>query len=310
MYIQTLRRQGVEVVDALAAFRAYAAAGGQTFFKRDVHWTPDAANFIAREIAKTIRGAVTAPLPSKRIKVTRRRPDMPYYGRHINNWTKTFCGHFLPPEPLKNYVVTPDGADNVNAEVVKAGTSFSIPPYDVGFLSVWLQSPVYNAAIGGGGMLFPLETYLRGDVYKADRPAVIVWEYFVSADHVVRSQQRRLIAAIHGLCGPDLLAFEQSYNVEGSTPIRVEVPSVTSSEHYLTFQFSDPKVTKFDISLRYQHGEKEVLSINHPYPDNPAKNSGRYFTTLEEQACALGGLTIVPLDSARGRVTVQVCRTP
>ncbi len=177
-YIDALRRGGVEVVDTLAAARAYTAAGGQSFFKRDVHWTPEWANAVYREVAGTIRTGLRTPLPTQAIELTR-LPDTSYYGEHINRWTNELCGYLLAPEAMANYTVTPDTSKDATAEVVKAGTSFSIPPYDVGFLSAALQTPVYNAAIGGGGMLFPIETYLRGDLYTERRPKVLVWEYFV-----------------------------------------------------------------------------------------------------------------------------------
>lgn len=153
-YLDTLRQQGVTVVDVLAALRAFDTAGGQSFFKRDVHWTPEGANAAYSEVARVVRSVLSAPLPAERIELSQ-SPDTPYYGQHINVWTDELCGYLLAPEPMTNYAVAPDTSSDASAEVVKAGTSFSIPPYDVGLLSAALQSPVCNAAIGGGGMLFP-----------------------------------------------------------------------------------------------------------------------------------------------------------
>lgn len=305
-YVDALRRGGVEVVDTLAAARAYTAAGGQSFFKRDVHRTPDWANAVYREVARVIRAGLRTPLPARTVELTR-NPDTPYYGEHINRWTDELCGYLLAPEPLANYAVTPDTSEDVTAEVVKVGTSFSIPPYDVGFLSAALQSPVYSAAIGGGGMLFPIETYLRGD-YTERRPQVLVWEYFVTADYVSEPQQRRLVGAAYGVCGPERRAFERTYRVRGDRPIGVRTPALPSAEHYLTLTFSDRNVLQFKTALRYEDGEE--LASNHPFINDPSKNSGRYFTTLKDESGAFEGLTFSLPAAAQGRVTVQVCRYP
>ena len=293
----------------MGALQAFDAAGGQSFFKRDVHWTPEGANAAYTAVAKVVESVLDAPLPAERIELSRKSPDTPFYGKHINTWTDELCGYLLAPEPLANYAVTPDTSEDVTAEVVKAGTSFSIPPYDVGFLSAALQSPVYNAAIGGGGMLFPVETYLRGDLYTEHRPKILVWEYFVTADYVSEPQQRRLIGAAYGVCGPERRAFEKTYPVRGDRPIGVRTPALPSREHYLTLTFSDRNVLQFKTALRYDSGQEE-LPINHPYIDDPSRNSGRYFTTLKDEFGAFEGLTFTLPAAAQGRVTVQVCRYP
>lgn len=308
-YLDTLRRQGVTVVDVLAALQAFDDAGGQSFFKRDVHWTPGGANAAYTAVARVVESVLTAPLPAERIELSRTAPDTPFYGKHINTWTDELCGYLLAPEPLANYAVTPDTSEDETAEVVKAGTSFSIPPYDVGFPSAALQTPVYSAAIGGGGMLFPIEIYLRGDLYTERRPKVLVWEYFVTADYVSEPQQRRLVGAAYGVCGPERRAFEKTYRVRGGRPIEVRTPALPSAAHYLTFTFSDQSVLQFKTALRYEGGE-EALPINHPYVNDPSRNSGRYFTTLKGEFGAFEGLTFALPAEARGRVKVQVCRYP
>lgn len=89
----------------------------------------------------------------------------------------------------------------------------------------------------------------------------------------------------------------------------MRTPALPSPEHYLILRFSDRNILQFKTTLRYR-GAQEELSINHPYIDDPSRNSGRYFTTLKEQAGALEGLTLALPAAARGRVTVQVCRYP
>lgn len=306
-YVRTLREQGVEVVDALATIQAYSAAGGQTFFKRDVHWTPEGANAVAQEIAESVRRAATVELPKRAFALTHTLPDASFYGKHINTWTKDYCGYRLPPEPLRTYAITPFH-EGETAAVVRAGSSFSVPPFDIGFLAVALQSSVFNASIGGGGAIFPLETYLRNDLYNTRRPNVIVWEFPVSVQAIIEPQKRRILAAVYGACGDDA-RFRKTYAVEGDAPISTDLVSVTSSEHYLSFLFSDLEIIQFDVTLRYDDLKAETFSINHP-ETKTGVNQGRFFTTPQDTSAVLESITLEPPTTATGEVTVQVCRKP
>ena len=308
-FVEKVRAGGVEVVDALAAMQAYSAAGGYTFFKRDVHWNPDGANTVLKEVAGAVK-RVAPTLPKRDLELSHVLPDEPYYGQHVNTWLSDNCGYRLPPEPLKHYVVEPPSTDDMGAEVIQSGSSFSIPPYDVGFLSVWLQSPVYNASIGGGGLVFPLETYLRGDVYTAHKPKVIVWEFPISVTPIVEPQKRRLIASVYGLCRNDNVAFQKTYPVQDKLTISSDLPALASSEqHYLSFTLSDLKITDFNVSFHYRGQEPDAFSFHHPRPD-ASGNSGRFFAMLKDTPSPLESLELELPDTARGEVTVQLCQVP
>ena len=308
-FVEKVRSGGVEVVDALAAMQAYSAEGGYTFFKRDVHWSPDGANAVLKVVADAVKRVVPT-LPEHDTKLSRVLPDEPYYGQHVNSWLNDNCGYHLPPEPLKHYAVEPSSTDDANAEVIQSGSSFSIPPYDVGFLSVWLQSPVYNASIGGGGLVFPLETYLRGDVYTAHKPKVIVWEFPISVTPIVEPQKRRLIASVYGLCRDDNVDFQKTYPVQDKLKISSDLPALASSEQrYLSFTLSDLKITDFNVSFHYRGQEPDAFSFHHPRPD-ASGNSGRFFAVLKDTPSPLESLELELPNTATGEVTVQLCQVP
>lgn len=106
-YLNILQRDGVAVVDVMAVAGAFDAAGGQTFFKRDLHWTPEGAQAVAQETAKIIHRTVESPLPTTPLKLTRNLYDKEHQGRFINNWLRVSCGYDLPPNPLE---ITPSHA--------------------------------------------------------------------------------------------------------------------------------------------------------------------------------------------------------
>ena len=87
----------------------------------------------------------------------------------MSRWTYTHCGVALPTEPQPVYTVTKKSSGglfgNTQPEVVLTGSSFSLPPYDYGFLAAGLQSGVLNVSVGAGGAVVGLQTYLVDGAY-------------------------------------------------------------------------------------------------------------------------------------------------
>lgn len=308
-YLKILQRNGVAAVDVMAVAGAFDAAGGQTFFKRDLHWTPEGAQAVAQETAKIIYRAVESPLPTTPLKLTRNPYDKEHQGRFINNWLRVSCGYDLPPEPLGDYTVSrlQKGQGRL-PEVVQAGSSFGGSPFDVGFLSVALQSEVLNVSVGNGGALFALESYLATDTYQKNRPQVLVWEYPAFWRSLTKTAQRRLLAGAYGVCSGDAVRFEHRSTVANRV-IRPATSVPNTEQHYLTLSFEDLSLLHFGVTLRYQDGFKETLKLHQP--EQVAKrNQGRYFVTLSATATSLKEIGLELPDTATGKVTVQVCHNP
>lgn len=309
-FLRSLKQSGVAVLDVLAVARAFDAGGGQTFFKRDGHWTPEGSDAVARETAKLVQ-QVSGDLPAAMLNLTREPETEPFKGGFIKNWLSASCGYTLPAEPLTSYTLssTSESSAAAEREVVLTGSSFSVLPFYVGSLDVALKTDVLNASIGGGGVLFPLETYLLSDVYKAHRPQVVVWEFPIAAAALVPAQRRRLLAAVYGACRDDAVQFQQTHPVNTLGIIDVEDKGLAASDHYLSFTFSDLSILSFDVTLRYRGGLTETITINTPGLNSKA-NRGRFFTTLVEGGTLLAEVDLAVPPTATGRVTMQVCQNP
>lgn len=304
-YIETLEQNGVAVVNVLAQAIAFDARGGQTFFKRDLHWTPEGANMVAQATAREIQKRLSEPLTETPLVLERKPRDQAHPGRFMNNWLYGACKMTLPPEPLGDYTVSrPRGAEA--AEVVQAGSSFGGQPFDQGFLGVALQSKVSNVSVGNGGALFALESYLESRDYQKARPRVLVWEFPAAGGALGVSAQRRLLAGAYGICTADAAQFQQTTAADTKT-IFLTQPA-NAPEHYLTFAFNDPSLLHFEASLHYKDGSSETLVFNRP-EQIASRNQGRYFTTLLNIPTALETIEL-NIPATTGEVSVQVCRTP
>ena len=305
-YIETLRQNGVAAVNVLAEAIAFDASGGQTFFKRDLHWTPEGANIVAQATAQEIQKRLGKPLTETRLVLARNPHNQTHPGRFINNWLYSSCNTTLPPEPLGDYAVSRPSGFVQKAEVVQAGSSFGGTPFDQGFLGVALQSEVSNVSVGNGGALFALESYLGGRDYQTERPRVLVWEFPAASSALGAAAQRRLLAGVYGTCTGKAVQFQQT---AAANKTLVLTQPAGASDHYLTFSFDDLSVIHFSAVLHYQDGSSETLAFDRP-EQTAARNEGRYFTTLTAAPTALKAIELTLPETATGNVTVQVCRTP
>ncbi len=299
-FARRLRSGGVRVFDVLSASRALAAAGRPAFFKRDLHWTTEGAKALLAELARDLR----RELPELRVtEVSAVRAAVPYEhrGEFVSRWTYTHCGVALPTEPQPVYEVKERSSGGLfgdaQPEVVLTGSSFSLPPYDYGFLAAGLQSGVLNVSVGAGGAVVGLQTYLVDGAYEAAKPKVLVWEFPTYAPRLTGAQRRELLASASGRC--DAPAATLTLGEGAGTSARLS----SAAPGYLQLEFSDRSVLAFDLELTYSGGH-ETVPVRR---SNLVPNRGLFLLTLDP---ALGRLTRVGLElpAAEGTVAVSVCR--
>lgn len=309
-YVKTLRRAGVGIVDVLAAAKTFDAGGGQTFFKRDLHWTPEGTNAVAQETAKVVEQVANHALPRTGMRVVRRpENDKLHRGAYLGDWLNKACGYLLPPELLKNYEVIYMEEVNGVPETVLAGSSFSRDRFDHGFLGAALQSEVLNVSVGAGGAKLALESYLTGDDYANHKPEVIVWEWAVYTGSLGEASQRQLLGAAYGKCSGNAKKAERVVSAGDSLLMRLDQQILTASEHYINFSFDDLSILDVDATLSYQDGAEETLEFRRA--DRIAsKNQGYYSATLADNNASLKAVKINLPNGGRGRVRVQICQIP
>ncbi len=174
-FLSTLGASGVQVFDTLTAAKANDASGGQTFFRRDLHWSSEGAKAVFEGVAGQVK-QIAPELPDLNATVERTSSQQ-HYGQFIRKWTTRHCGYRLPGETQGVYTAAPAVRGSAASDVVLAGSSFSIPPYGYDFLAAALKSEVLNVSVGAGGARIPLERYLSSGTYQNHKPRVLVWEF-------------------------------------------------------------------------------------------------------------------------------------
>lgn len=312
-FLETLRDTDVRVVDAVAAAKAFDAGGGQTFFKRDLHWTTEGANALFQEVAQGVRRAVFNVLPESELVLTRSPQNDEHQGQFVSRWLYAHCGYVLPAEPLGVYsVARPNQGDDLFGggvpEVVLTGSSFSLVPFDYEFLAVALQSEVLNASVGAGGALVALQSYLLDGAYEDNRPTVLVWELPIFADPLPEVAQRELLASVYGACTVPATTFRAASVDGASLRLSAKGRQLTAAEHYLELTFDDLSLLRFNVTLSYTDGTEEILPINR---SNLTPNRGQFFLSLTDAPGAvIAGVRLDLPSGVTGGVSTQLCNVP
>lgn len=184
-----------------------------------------------------------------------------------------------------------------------ASSSFSIAPYYYDFLAVALQSEVLNVSVGAGGALVGLDTYLLDGAYAADKPSVLVWEFPVFAPPLGEAAQRQLLGSVYRGCQSPAATLTGRSRSARSFSFGPTVRQ--SSQSHLELAFTDLSLLTFGVTLRYQNGFEETLTLERT---TLVPNRGRFYLTLNEGAGApLESIEVqVPTEALRESV-VQLC---
>lgn len=336
-------RAGFDAVAALASYRAMLQRfrdigfivpdygrfadqpdGGDYYFRRDGHWTPDGARRTAALMADTIAGLPMAGTLRHRPYATRSNGANRHPGV-LSIAAMQLCGGQYPSEVVPGYVtdalkVDPFG-DEPAPEIALVGTSFSATPtyHFAGFLEQALQASVLNLSLPGGNFDGAMTQYLLSDAFRSQPPRLLIWEFghpqIAVANH---GQMRRLVPLVDNGCvaRTALISGEASlasgddyasllYNGGG------QILRVPSRELVVDLQFGDPAVIEFLAESWYLDGKHEVLRVR---LNDFTRSKGRFVIELDrspdfaDQPLIAFRVQIVTPIAAATKVSARLCR--
>ncbi|WP_426958495.1 alginate O-acetyltransferase AlgX-related protein [Muricoccus radiodurans] len=181
--LRDLRAAGLVAPDLYALFTRFRAASPNDplFFRADTHWTPQAAEAAAVEVARAIQERHSFPPPSRPASAL---PE-PTRMQHVND-----LASMLPAADRARYPTQPFNVRQANAlfggaalldeeasDITVVGSSFMHPRYGFSaMLSHELARPVgLTWAVHQNGPYRTLLEHLNGEGFKRHRPKLVVW---------------------------------------------------------------------------------------------------------------------------------------
>ncbi len=185
MILDALRPSGAVIPDVetlLTNFRKISQDRDLLFFKFDTHWTPVAAGVTATEIAKLVNANLHLPpsaTPGTKLSLPVSLTDD---SGDLADMLAPADRAKYPPEPYRNWQASDADADLLEtdtADVAVIGNSYMNPKWNFApLLSNQLARPVTLVwKVHSFGPYTALLSYLNGDIFKKQRPKVLVWEF-------------------------------------------------------------------------------------------------------------------------------------
>lgn len=199
------------------------------YFLTDHHWTPDAAFEVASVLWEMLYESGVIRLPSTKPLYTAVGVSTVEMSGSYARRVKEECGVELPSEVFQHPVYSSVTDLNTNAmenslfgdpvtaefEVVLAGTSFSSTHTGMQFdgaLGMWLNTPVINLAVSGGGISASFEAvrsdpeFLNSDLF--------IWEIAPNQIPERSDRVRVAAAAVLSECGSEDTLIDISFQNE------------------------------------------------------------------------------------------------
>jgi alginate biosynthesis protein AlgX len=270
-YLQTLDRVrglGILAPDFTQLLSEPQPNGQPFYFKGDHNWTPHGAERSAQLVALALKGNdVLKALPHQ---VFASQPAG-LLGRSgtLQKAAAQICGNGYPAQYVTRYQTRAQGDSKGPAKVALIGTSASSELFNFpGFLEQYLETPVRNFSVPGGGYDDSLIAYLLGDDFQKAPPAVLVWETD-NLDSLGKSSfYRQAMAALSDGCdNQSPLLKSQATLHSGRNQVLFNggggnVYPIKGNRYQVDLKFADPGVRLLNATLTYLNGRQENLSLS------------------------------------------------
>lgn len=292
----------------------------EVYFKRDHHWTPEAAQVAATALAEALQDNETyLALPKTAHQTSLEKvatlDDSTYMLR-----VEAVCEMAIAAEDVNVYKTEAVESDSDlssalfnddSIPVVVAGTSHSAKPiFNVdGFLAEALSAKVLNLSRESGGQFAGLTQYLPDETVREtiSENNILIWEreFAGSFWNAFIPDMRQLIPSIHGKCSDDDAVAIRTVEATGGKILDLAVPTgISGSDFYLAADVADLSIQRPGVYFRYSSGAEERLPLG-----NPVVRPEHFF--MELLGSDAGQLEFVRVDFPKdvfGEISLRICK--
>jgi len=292
----------------------------EVYFKRDHHWTPEAAQLAAKEIANALKETdIYDALPKTEhetnLAAVETLDDSTYMLR-----VEAVCEMAIAAEDVNVYKTeeAESTGDLSNAlfeddsiPVVVAGTSHSAKTVFnfEGFLAEELSTKVLNLSRESGGQFAGLTQYLPDETVREtiSDNNILIWEreFAGSFWNIFIPDMRQLIPSVHGKCSDEDAVAIRTVEAKGGKILDLAVPpGISGSEFYLTADIADLSIQRPGVYFRYSSGAEERLPLG-----NPVVRPKHFF--MELLGSDAGQLEFVRVEFPKdvfGEISLRLCK--
>lgn len=313
--LNRLRGIGIGVPDTFSVFRDTSvnlnAEARQYYQSQDIHWTAYGAYVSAIALQREVsRYPDYKALPRTDFTTSTFSKATPQV---LRTQASRICKVPYVPPARTMFRTAAAAADSGgllgggDIGVVLVGTSFST--VDVanfsGFLREQLHSDITNYAIGGGGFLSSIVSYLLSDDYAQAKPKFLIWELQY---HNLREAESfpLILGAAEGDCGNAAMLKGAAVPVKlGQTSVLTMKAGKVRGNVNVVVELTSPDARRYHLYTTYADGRSDRFDIDASRWSHPAN---KMIVRLPRDGGDLTGVSIVPDQRLSGTVSAHVCR--
>lgn len=323
--IRTLADAGLNIVDVLGYMESHHLDRANTFYKRDLHWTPRLSQISAEATADLIRRLpVGGQIPNTQY-VTKLADEI-IYQPVMATLLRRICKASVPFESLDDYVTKKanESADDFLADasavppISLVGTSFTEEAAQkfnfAGFLRDAAQADVAAYSFAGANVEQSLLQWVFQGNASKQGTKILLWElpYLERLEGAAARMDDQVIAAISGPCtGTDREVVSASYDVSADRPLKLAVDlqeNRPDAGYYISIRTSEPLRSALPVEVTYANGRVDYQPI---VKLDRASNVTNYFAEFSADAGAMAkSVQVAAPVSETISGTISVCKFP
>lgn len=321
--IASIRAEGVTAVNINEVLAKHPEFDrDKYYFKRDIHWTPEAAELVAGAVAEVVRQVQPEnPMPVQ--FETSKSEGTKIIQSNLNRSLNELCQDKIPPEEANLYETKQvvDSLDSLLGDettqedhsVQIVGTSFTdevLVFHFNGFLRQTLGQNVDGFSLAGGGVTQSFYGWANSALGAGRHPKVLIWEFNNAAEliGVTPYLAQVLTPAIMGDCAPQDQAASMEFKDASKVSFDISAAKAAGSNYYLRYQFSNNALREFELKFTLANGESQIAVVENPsrVPDIDKL----YHELPDDTESPVRSVDLTIADGFKSSGTVKLCKYP
>lgn len=321
--IASIRAEGVTTININEVLAKHPEFDrDKYYFKRDIHWTPEAAQVVAGAVAEQVR-QIQPENPGPVQFETTKVAGTKIIQSNLNKSLNELCQDKIPAEEANLYE-TKQNVDSLDSllgdettpedhSIHVVGTSFTdevLVFHFNGFLRQALGQNVDGFSLAGGGVTQSFYGWANSEIGAGRRPKVLIWEFNNAAEliGVTPYLAQVLTPAVMGDCAGQEQVASAEFKDASKVSFNIETARATGPNHYLRYEFSNKALRQFELKFNFANGESQIAVVENP---SRVQDIDKLYHELpDDMASPVTSVEIEIAEGLKSSGTVKLCRYP
>lgn len=321
--IASIRAEGVTAVNINEVLEKHLEFNrDKYYFKRDIHWTPEAAELVAGAVAEQVR-QIQPENPRPVQFETSKVAGSKIIQSNLNKSLNELCQDRIPAEEANLYE-TKQNVDSLDSllgdetteedhSIHVVGTSFTdevLIFHFNGFLRQALGQNVDGFSLAGGGVTQSFYGWANSEIGAGRHPKVLIWEFNNAAEliGVTPYLAQVLTPAVMGDCAAQDEIASAEFKDASTVAFDISAARAAGANHYLRYDFSNKALREFKLRFNFVNGEHQIAVVENP---SRVQDIDKLYHELpDDKGSPVKSVELEIAEGHKSSGTVKLCKYP